>query len=189
MGHRSQVSSVLHTPLYKHAFVFIAHRVHSASILLLVDLHQMVYKARTRIIVQTCTYYMCVWATLAKGQNAFHSCNIILYVHIWFRLYSGVNTVLTGDYNIIRKKQLSILRFPKPNPIGRALRARPRPTGGRRVRGGSCPSREPRGPAAPGEDRIPSPDQRSFHTSSTPTNRGRKRLSSESIPPRTVWKP
>ena len=32
-------------------------------------------------------------------------------------------------------------------------------------------------PAPPGEDHIPSPDQKSFHISTTPTNRGRKRCS------------
>ena len=44
-------------------------------------------------------------------------------------------------------------------------------------------------PAPPGEDKIPSPDHKSFHTSTKVTNRGRKRWSPGSIPPRTVWKP
>ena len=44
-------------------------------------------------------------------------------------------------------------------------------------------------PAPPGRDTVPSPDQKFFHTSTTPTNRGRQRWSSGSIPPRTVWKP
>ena len=57
------------------------------------------------------------------------------------------------------------------------------------ARGESCPSRQRRGPVAPGEDRVSSPDQKSFHISTTPTNRGRKWRSPRSIPPRTVWKP
>ena len=44
-------------------------------------------------------------------------------------------------------------------------------------------------PAPPGEDKVISPDQKSVHTSTTPTNRGKKRWSAGSIPPRTVWKP
>ena len=44
-------------------------------------------------------------------------------------------------------------------------------------------------PAPPGEDKLSSPDQKSFHTSTTPANRGRKRWSPGSIPPSTVWKP
>ena len=57
------------------------------------------------------------------------------------------------------------------------------------MRGGSCLSGERQGLAARRKDKAPSPNQRSFHTSITPTNRGRKRRSSGSIPPRTVWKP
>ena len=44
-------------------------------------------------------------------------------------------------------------------------------------------------PAPPGEDKIPSPDHKSFHTSTTTTNPGRKRWSPESMTPRTIWKP
>ena len=44
-------------------------------------------------------------------------------------------------------------------------------------------------PAHPGEDRFPSPDRKSFHTSTNPTTLGRKRSSlGGSTPPRTVWK-
>ena len=43
--------------------------------------------------------------------------------------------------------------------------------------------------AASGEDRFPSPDHKSFHTSTNPTNRGKKRWSPGSIPGRTVCKP
>ena len=57
------------------------------------------------------------------------------------------------------------------------------------ARGESFPSGQRRGPAAPGEHRVSSPDQKSFHTSTTPTTRGRKRRSPGSIPLRTVWKP
>ena len=57
------------------------------------------------------------------------------------------------------------------------------------ARGESCPSGQRRGPAAPGEDKFPSPGQKSFHISTTPTTRGRKRRSPGSIPPRRVWKP
>ena len=52
--------------------------------------------------------------------------------------------------------------------------------------GESFPSGQRRGPAAPGED---TPDDKSFHTSTTPTNWGRKLISPGSIPPRTVWEP
>ena len=55
--------------------------------------------------------------------------------------------------------------------------------------GESCPSGQHRGPAAPGEDRVSSPDEKFFHISTTPTTRGRKRRSPGSIPPRTVWRP
>ena len=44
-------------------------------------------------------------------------------------------------------------------------------------------------PAPPGDDRVPPPDQKSLHTSRTPTTRGRKRRFPGSIPPRRVWKP
>ena len=57
------------------------------------------------------------------------------------------------------------------------------------ARGESCPSGQCRGPAAPREDKVSSPDDTSFYTSTTPTNRGRKRRSPVSIPPRAVWKP
>ena len=57
------------------------------------------------------------------------------------------------------------------------------------ARRGSCPSGQRRGPAAPGEDKFPSPDQKAFHTSTTPTTRGRKRSSPRSTPPSTVWNP
>lgn len=55
--------------------------------------------------------------------------------------------------------------------------------------GESCPPGQHRGLSAPGNKRVPSPDHVSFHTYSTPTTRGRKRISPRSIPPRTVWKP
>ena len=41
-------------------------------------------------------------------------------------------------------------------------------------------------PAPPGEDKIPSLDQKSVHTSTTITNRGQKRWTPGSIPPRTA---
>ena len=44
-------------------------------------------------------------------------------------------------------------------------------------------------PAPPGKESVPSSDQKSFHTSTAPTNQGRKRWSHGSIPLRTVWKP
>ena len=56
------------------------------------------------------------------------------------------------------------------------------------ARGESCPSGPRRGPAAHGEDRVPSPDHRSFHISTTSRTRGRKRRPVGSIPPSTVWK-
>ena len=56
------------------------------------------------------------------------------------------------------------------------------------ARGGSCPSRPRRGPAAHGEDRVPSPDQKSFHILTTSETWGRKRRPAGSIPPSTVWK-
>ncbi|CAN0378402.1 unnamed protein product [Laminaria digitata] len=54
------------------------------------------------------------------------------------------------------------------------------------ARGERCPSGQRRGSAAPGDDRVPSPVQESFHTYTTPTTRGRKRRSPGSIPPRAV---
>ena len=57
------------------------------------------------------------------------------------------------------------------------------------ARGGSCPSGQRRGSAAPGEDNFPSPDQKPFHISTTPTTRRRKRRFPGSIPPRRVCKP
>ena len=57
------------------------------------------------------------------------------------------------------------------------------------ARGESCPSGQRRGPAEPTEDRFPSPDHKSFHTSTTSRTRGRKRRSPGSIPHRRVWKP
>ena len=60
---------------------------------------------------------------------------------------------------------------------------------GRDTRGGRYPSGKPHDLAALGEDRSPSPVQKSLHTSTTPTTRGRKWRSHGSIPPRRVWKP
>ena len=57
------------------------------------------------------------------------------------------------------------------------------------ARGESCTSGQRRGPAAPREDNVLSPDEKSFHTSTTPTTRGRKQRSPGTIPPRKVWKP
>ena len=56
------------------------------------------------------------------------------------------------------------------------------------ARGESCPSGRSRGPAAPGENKLPSPGQKSFFISTTPTTRGRKLRSPGSISPRRVWK-
>ena len=55
--------------------------------------------------------------------------------------------------------------------------------------GESCPSGQRRGPSAPREDEVPSPDQNSFHISTSPTTRGRKQRSHRTISPRTVRKP
>ena len=57
------------------------------------------------------------------------------------------------------------------------------------ARGESSPSGQRRSPAAPGEDKFPSPGQKSFRISTTPKRRGRKRRSPRSILPRRVWKP
>ena len=57
------------------------------------------------------------------------------------------------------------------------------------ARGESSPSGQRRGLAAPGEDKLPSPDQKYFHVSTTAANRGRKRRSPGSLPLRTVWNP
>ena len=43
------------------------------------------------------------------------------------------------------------------------------------ARGESLPSGQRRGPAAPGEDKVLSPDKILYHTSTTPTTRGGKR--------------
>ena len=57
------------------------------------------------------------------------------------------------------------------------------------ARAESCPAGQRRGPATPGEDKLPSPDQYFFHISTTPTTQGQKRRSPGSMPPRKVWKP
>ena len=57
------------------------------------------------------------------------------------------------------------------------------------ARSGSCPSGQRRGPVAPRDDKIPSTDQRSFHTCIIQTVRGRKRPLPGSLPPPTVRKP
>ena len=57
------------------------------------------------------------------------------------------------------------------------------------ARGKSCSSGQRRGRATHGGDKVPSPDQKPFHISVTPTTWGRKRRSPGSIPPHTVWKP
>ena len=41
----------------------------------------------------------------------------------------------------------------------------------------------------PGQDKVSTPGQKSFYTSSTPTNWERKRWPPGLIPPRTLWKP
>ena len=58
------------------------------------------------------------------------------------------------------------------------------------ARGESFPPGQRRGLAAPGEDRVLSPDQKSFHISTTNSNNlGTKRGPRGSIPSRTVWNP
>ena len=58
------------------------------------------------------------------------------------------------------------------------------------VRGKSCLSGQRRGLAAPGDDRVLSPNQKSFHTSTTNANNvGSKMGIPGSILLRTVWKP
>ena len=47
--------------------------------------------------------------------------------------------------------------------------------------GGSCPSGQRRCPGSPGEYKFPSPDQKSFQISTTPTTQGRERRSPGSI--------
>ena len=56
-------------------------------------------------------------------------------------------------------------------------------------RGESCPLGQRRGPAARGEDKVPSPGQKTLHISKTPTTRGQKCRSPGLIPPQRVWKP
>ena len=56
------------------------------------------------------------------------------------------------------------------------------------ARGKNCPLGQSRVPAAPGEDKFPSPGQKSFHASTNPAIRGGKRRSPGSIPPHRVWK-
>ena len=53
----------------------------------------------------------------------------------------------------------------------------------------SCPCGQCQRPAEPGDEKCFSPDDKSFHTPTTSTTRGRKRRTSGSIPPHTVWKP
>ena len=53
----------------------------------------------------------------------------------------------------------------------------------------SCPSGQLRGPIAPGDDIVSSPDEKSFNISKTPTCWRWKRRSPGSIPSLTVWKP
>ena len=55
--------------------------------------------------------------------------------------------------------------------------------------GESCPSGQRGGPVEPGDDKVPPPDNKSFHKPITPTTRGRKRTYPGLIPPRKVWKP
>ena len=57
------------------------------------------------------------------------------------------------------------------------------------ARGERCPSSQRRGLAVPREDEFPSPGQKSFHMSTPPKTRGRKRRSPGSIPPRRVRRP
>ena len=56
------------------------------------------------------------------------------------------------------------------------------------TRGESCPSSQHQRPAAPEEDNVLSPDDKSLFTSTTPTTQGRKRRSPGSTPPHRVWK-
>ena len=56
------------------------------------------------------------------------------------------------------------------------------------ARGESCLSGQRRGPAAPEDDSVSSPDEKHFNICTTPTTRGLKRRSSGSILPRRVWK-
>lgn len=56
------------------------------------------------------------------------------------------------------------------------------------ARGGSCPSEQRQGLAATGEDKVPSPSQKSLGTSATTTAQRRKRSYPGLISPRTVWK-
>ena len=53
----------------------------------------------------------------------------------------------------------------------------------------SCPSCQRRVLAAPGEDKMPSPDPNYFRIAKPPTVQGQKRRSYGSIPHSTVWKP
>ena len=57
------------------------------------------------------------------------------------------------------------------------------------ARGKSCDSGQRRGPADPGKDKFPSPDQKSFNMRTIATNRGREWRSPGSIPLRRGWKP
>ena len=54
------------------------------------------------------------------------------------------------------------------------------------ARGEDCRPGQHRGIVAPGDNKFPSPDQTSFHTSTTPTTRGQIRTSSGAIPPHKV---
>ena len=58
------------------------------------------------------------------------------------------------------------------------------------ARGESCPSGQRRGPAAPREGRVLSPDQKSLHISTANSHNPRTKWGSPgSLLPRTVWKP
>ena len=57
----------------------------------------------------------------------------------------------------------------------------------KRARGKRWPTGQRRGPAAPREQKLSSPDQKSFDTFATTTCRGRKTVIPGSIRPCTVW--
>ena len=91
-----------------------------------------------------------------------------------------------GDENGYRLGRYRPARCANPNPTGVIADClwlmEP-------ARGESYTSGQRQRPAAPREDRVSSSVLISFHISTTPTTRRRKRRSPGSIPPRRVWKP
>lgn len=146
-------------------------------------------RLESRIIRTRYLQYSRMKMTVSKVKSGFEpkialkffAFNTLRFHQLCVQLFKAVRQVSSNSN--VRGKYTSIQRFPSPNRIDWALSPR------RSLANGGTRGARRALPFMGTSKFLSSPDQKSFRASTTPTNRGRKRWSWGSTPPRTVWIP